>query len=222
MKTFLLPHRPLALVFDIDNTLYHDEGYLREQTDSQVLKFGRFRRISPEEAREVVDAARTEIFSRTGTRPSLAHTLKALGIPIETSIAWRKEAMQPERYLSFDERLGEMLSRLVGSYRLMALTNNPREIGLRTLRCLGVERFFEDVTGLDSTGESKPSWGPFRHALETMNLEVSMIAMVGDRYDVDLAPVIERGGAGILVESRRDLLGVPGVLKDAYGLSSRH
>ncbi len=222
MKTFLSPRRPLAIIFDIDNTLYHNEAYLREQTDSQVRKFAEIGRTSFEEAQKAVEAAREKISSSTGKRPSLANTLVTLGVSIETSIVWRMEAMRPERYLSRDERLEEMLSRLAEDYRLAALTNNPGEIGLRTLKCLGIARFFDSITGLDAAGESKPSWAPFQHALNNMKVDTGDMVMIGDRYDVDLAPVIERGGSGILVESRDDLLAVAPVLKEAYGLPSRH
>ena len=34
---------------------------------------------------------------------------------------------------------------------------------------------------------------------------VEATVMVGDRWDVDLAPIVERGGSGILVESHEDL-----------------
>ena len=101
------------------------------------------------------------------------------------------------------------------------MTNNPHEIGVRSVRALGVETLFDSVTGLDDSGESKPSWGPFQHALTQLHVPVNGVLMVGDRYDVDLEPVICRGGGAILVESLEDLFRIPDVVREQYALPRR-
>ncbi len=221
MKTQLPPDKPRALLFDIDNTLYHHREYGEGQIAGQIHRFARHRRISDADAQSLVEAERQRLIRDEGRRPSLANTLAALGVPISESITWRKEEIHPERYLRRDDDLAGMMALLSGSYRLAALTNNPRDIGLRTLRCLGIGDYFEHVTGLDCSGESKPSWPPFQHILDALSLAVGETVMIGDRYDVDLAPMIERGGYGILVTNREELLGISAILEEAYGISSR-
>lgn len=221
MKTQLPTDKPRALLFDIDNTLYHHREYVDGQIEGQIRRFARHRGISDAEAHSLIEAERGKLTRDEGRRPSLANTLQSLGVPISESITWRKEEIHPERYLGRDEELSKMVAGLSRSYRLAALTNNPREIGVRTLRCLGIGDYFEHVTGLDSSGESKPSWSPFQHILDALFLPIGETVMIGDRYDVDLAPMIERGGYGILVTNREELLGISAVLEEAYGISSR-
>lgn len=221
MKTFLQPNPPRALLFDIDNTLYRNDEYVDAQITGQIERFAEERNISPSEARSVVEHAKDELERSEGSRPSLANTLVALGVPISVSVAWRLERIVPESYLVQDEEIGSALSALKEVFPLAALTNNPQEIGIRSLQAIGIAHHFESVTGLDSSGESKPSWGPFAHALAALRVEASEVVMVGDRYAVDLEPIVCRGGGAVLIESREDVLSLPSLFRDHYGLSIR-
>lgn len=221
MKTFLQPDKPHALLFDIDNTLYRNDEYIRSQVDGQIRRFCEVRGIDPAEGHALVRQTKAELERVEGRRPSLANTLVALGVPIADSIQWRLELIVPETFLSVDDALHQTLSRLRGHVPLAALTNNPHEIGVRSLRALGIDALFDAVTGLDDSGESKPSWGPFQHALTQLHVPVGGVLMIGDRYDVDLEPVICRGGGAILVESREDVSCIPDLLEERYALSGR-
>jgi FMN phosphatase YigB (HAD superfamily) len=221
MKTVFSPDRPHALLFDIDNTLYRNDEYVRNQNEGQIERYAKVRGITGDEGKRAVERARTELERKEGRRPSLAQTLVSLGIPIRESIIWRRELIVPERYLEDDPEVRSALLRLSPHFRLAALTNNPREIGVRSLEALGIADLFESVTGLDDSGESKPSWGPFAHALAALGVEIGKLLMVGDRYDVDLDPVVCRGGSAILVESRADLLAIPQLLEERYALPDR-
>lgn len=221
MKTYLQSQPPQALLFDIDNTLYRDERYVQIQIESQIGGFAEERGISLPEANTIIDRTKNEIQSSGGRRPSLANTLVALGIPIANSVAWRRERIVPEEYLAPDEQTVATIETLHRILPIAALTNNPVEIGERSLHALGIDRFFVSVTGLDSTWESKPSWGPFRHALKSLGITAEEVLIVGDRYDVDLDPILRAGGSGILVESAGDLHLIPEILGEKYGLSER-
>nr|MDA3949882.1 HAD family hydrolase [Spirochaeta sp.] len=131
------------------------------------------------------------------------------------------ELISPEAFLSPDPALHVTLSHLRAHFPLAALTNNPHEIGVRCLRALGIGALFDTVTGLDDSGESKPSWGPFQHALTQLHVPVNGVLMIGDRYDVDLEPVICRGGGAILVETREDVSRIPDVVGERYALPGR-
>lgn len=221
MKTFLEPEHPRALLFDIDNTLYRDDSYVDAQISSQIRRFAEERGLSTDEARALIDRTKAELQRSDGRRPSLANTLVALGIPIADSVRWRRELIRPEDHLTVDTEVARVISRLSEHFQIGALTNNPAEIGDRTLSVLGIARFFRTVSGLDTAGESKPSWAPFEEALRALGSDVGETIMIGDRYDVDLEPVICRGGGGILIESRRDILALPDVLSERYALPGR-
>ena len=216
MKTFLLPTPPLCVLFDIDNTLYRNDEYVQRQIGGQIERFAKERGLTVTEAERMVDHTRAELERVDGRRPSLANTLVALGVPIETSVTWREEEIEPESYLTRDESVRTMLQTLRSRFRIAALTNNPRSIGMRALHALDIADMFEAVMGIDMARESKPSWKPFELLLEALESDVATVVMIGDRYDVDLEPVIVRGGGAILVENRDDLLSIPNVLEAAY------
>lgn len=212
MKNFPPSQTPEALLFDIDNTLYRHSGYVFTQVDLLIRRLAEHRGESLELVRTLVSRTREQITARTGRKPSLGNTFVALGIPISTSVAWRTELMRPEDYLQPDPELGELLGVLRTRYRLGAITNNPEAIGRRTLEVLGVSEFFDVLVGLDTTMESKPAWEPFDFALRALGVTPASAVVAGDRYEVDLEPMICRGGGGILIETDDDLLRIEEVL----------
>ncbi len=216
MKTFPAPQPPEALLFDVDNTLYRHNRYVYSQVDALISRLAEHRQEPLERTRALVTRTREQITARTGRKPSLGNIFVALGVPISTSVAWRKELMHPEQFLAPDHALQELLDRLSERFRLGAITNNPEEVGRRTLAVLGVERCFHVLVGLDTTMQSKPSWAPFEAALEALETEPTRTIVVGDRYEVDLEPMICRGGGGILIEQDDDLMGIREYLETEY------
>lgn len=213
MTVHRLPKRPKALVFDIDNTLYSNDAYLAAQTDVQVERLAEFTGQSVAETLGSLEKAR-EAYARGhgGAKTSLANAFALLGIPIETSVAWRIELMRPEDYLGRDEALVRCLDALSRRFRLIALTNNPVEVGRRTLERLGVDAFFPEIVGLDTCGLSKPSPEPFKEAVRRLGLPPAACVSIGDRFDVDLKVPLELGMGAIEVSGVEDVYRLPGVL----------
>ena len=213
MKSYLTGVVPEAILFDIDNTLYRHDEFVHLQV--QVLK----ERLAVDRKQDLgvverdVAATRKQMTATNGIRPSLGLVFKEMGIPIEVSVAWREELTHPEAYLQADPSLRTVLVQLQQEYRLGALTNNPTSVGWRTLDVLGVRDLFPFVVGLDTTFCSKPQWQPFQAALDLLKVDVTALLMVGDRYDVDIKPVVDRGGSGVLVEGESELNQLPGLLQ---------
>lgn len=212
MKTFLDGTAFRAVLFDIDNTLYRDARYVDHQIEVLIERLAEHRHEAVEQTQRLVHRTREELERRDGRRPSLGNTFVALGIPIKLSVAWREELIVPEKFLSADPALRSILELISSRFRLLAITNNPVTIGRRTLEVLGVSDLFETVVGLDTSHQSKPAWGPFERALEVIGAEPSETVVVGDRYDVDLEPMIVRGGSGVLLEHDDDLAQLPTIL----------
>src|SRR5512133_2710511 len=134
MLVHRLPKKPKALIFDIDNTLYTNEAYGEAQTEVQIERLAEFTGQSVAETKAALERVRAEYaLDNGGAKTSLANAFALLGIPIETSVAWRIELLKPEDFLSRDERLERTLQALSRRFRLIALTNNPVEVGRRTL-----------------------------------------------------------------------------------------
>jgi phosphoglycolate phosphatase/putative hydrolase of the HAD superfamily len=214
MITYTLPARVHGLIFDMDLTLYRNEAYYASQVNNQVV-------LLAEELGWPVEAleARLKEWDRTfrqdnrGKKPSFGNTLLgALGYPIEKSVELRRRAVRPEDYLVEDPRLEAALAELQPLFRLVLVTNNPSDIAVRTLRVLGVQKYFPQIVGLETTGHSKPHPAAFDLAYQSLGLPPEQVVSVGDRFPVDIEVPLERGSGGILVESMDDVYSLPRIL----------
>ncbi|MEX2442672.1 MAG: HAD family hydrolase [Alkalispirochaeta sp.] len=215
MKQHLRAGSFRAILFDIDNTLYRDDRYAQWQIDVLIEYFARYRQLDLATAHRMIDGTREVITTRTGRRPSLGNTMEELGISISLGVDWRRELVDPHRFLNPDPELAILLQTLSARYRLAALTNNPADVGWASLDALGIAEQFPLVVGLDTTWHSKPDWEPFEAALAAVECSAEETLMVGDRFDVDVAPLLDHGGSGIIVECREDVFLIPVILDEA-------
>ncbi len=212
MTVYSIPGRIQTIIFDIDSTLYTNDAYAREQIDVQLRRYAAIRGISEAEARAQVWEYREKYAAEHGTAVSLGNTLAAFGIPIETSIEWRKTLLEPQRFLGPDVRLQNVLAALSARFRLAAVTNNPVLPASKTLAAHGVGSFFPDIVGLDTCGVSKPHPEPFLLAAKKTDARPQNCLAVGDRYDIDIALPLELGMGGVLVTGVEDVYRLPALL----------
>ncbi|MCR4631488.1 MAG: HAD family hydrolase [Treponema sp.] len=206
MKFYNLPENPKAFIFDIDSTLYTNSAYAFEQVDCQVREFARQRRISADQARKMVaDYRRKYAAENDGRKISLGNTLLAFGVPIQQSVEWRKDLLEPADFLSRDENLIAELSLLSEHFKLICVTNNPVLPARKTLDAIGVSSFFPEIVGLDTCFKSKPALEPFQTACKILDVKENQIIAVGDRYDMDISLPLEMGMGGILVSGVEDV-----------------
>ncbi len=200
MKTYNLPENPEAFIFDIDSTLYTNSHYAFEQVDCQVRQYAKDLGITADEARKkVADYRKKFAEEHNGSKVSLGNTLLAFGIPIEQSVKWRKELLEPKDFLGKDEQLIETLSDLSQKAKMVCVTNNPVLPARKTLDALGISEFFPEIIGLDTCYKSKPAVEPFEKAVEYLGVDPKNCVAVGDRYDLDIAIPLDMGMGGILV-----------------------
>jgi len=202
MKIYKIPTDLRAFIFDIDSTLYTNQAYAFEQVDCQVRQFAKERGISADEARRMVADYRKKFAAEhEGSKVSLGNTLLAFGVPIEQSVQWRRELLEPADFLGRDERLIETLKGLQEKYQLICVTNNPVLPARKTLDAIGISEFFPEIVGLDTCFKSKPALEPFETAVERLGggIKAENCLAVGDRYDMDIKLPLEMGMGGILV-----------------------
>jgi len=210
MKIINLKKPINGIIFDIDQTLYDNLGYYNSQKRLLIEKTAAFLHKSYSKTLELMEDFQKEYAEKNeGKEQSLGNTLLALGIDFQANIDWRNELFRPEDFLSYDKDLYITLTILANKCLITAVTNNPVDIGKRTLKALGVEEFFLTVIGIDSTGVSKPSMLPFEKAANAMHLPFQTIVTVGDRMDVDIDIPVKAGMSGILVESVGDIYKLP-------------
>lgn len=212
MRIYKIPEQISCIIFDIDSTLYTHGEYAREQVDIQIRRFADLRGMSAEEGRTLVADFRAEYERTNGKKISLGNALTHFGIPIEESIRWREELIDPGLFLVRDLRLRQTLEQLGGSCYLAAVTNNPVKPARATLEALQVQDLFKTLIGLDTTKVSKPHAKPFLMAAEAAGAKPERCLSVGDRYDIDIALPLELGMGGILVDGVEDVYGIPDLL----------
>ena len=220
MKIYKIPTDLKAFIFDIDSTLYTNQAYAFEQVDCQVRQFAKERRITADEARRMVADYRKKFAAEhEGSKVSLGNTLLAFGVPIEQSVEWRRQLLEPADFLGRDEELIETLKILQSKYQLICVTNNPVLPARKTLDAIGVSDFFPEIVGLDTCYKSKPALEPFQTAVERLSksacagggnsLSAENCLAVGDRYDMDIKLPLEMGMGGILVSGVEEVYQIP-------------
>ena len=213
MKIYKIPEVLRAFIFDIDSTLYTNQAYAFEQVDCQVRQFAKERGITADQARKMVADYRKKFAAEhNGSKVSLGNTLLAFGVPIEQSVEWRRNLLEPADFLSRDDKLIETLHKLSSKYQLICVTNNPVLPARKTLDAIGVSDFFPQIVGLDTCFKSKPALEPFQTAVNILGVQASECLAIGDRYDMDIALPLEMGMGAVLVSGVEDVYNLPSVV----------
>jgi phosphoglycolate phosphatase/putative hydrolase of the HAD superfamily len=209
MTCYQIPKEIRGIIFDMDSTLYTNEAYQQFQIDAVIERLAERKNLSFEVMNAQIETYRSEWEKTHGRKTSLGNACLAFGISIEESARWREELYHPEDFLSEDIRLQKTIEVLKRAFSLSIVTNNSVVVAKKTLAVLGIDRFFEHIIGLDTTGFSKPHEAPFLRAAQEMKVSVKQCISVGDRYDIDLAVPLSLGMGGILVEGAEDVYKLP-------------
>jgi putative hydrolase of the HAD superfamily len=193
------PRRPVALAFDLDNTLW-DIGPVIERAE-QALHDWLARHYPRVTRHHTIDSMRERRMAVAERRPDLAHDFTALrklalhehaeeaGYPASmVELAFERfyhERNQVELY----EDVLPALDRLRKGYRLLALTN-----GNADLRRIGIDHYFELIVTARSVGHAKPDARIFAALLAGAALAPGELLYVGDE---PVADVEGPRGAGI-------------------------
>ncbi len=211
MTIYSLPARIAAVIFDIDSTLYTCPPYAEAQIRGQIARLAERLGKSPEGTESMIEGYRAAwSAAHGGKKLSLGNAFVAFGVPIEESVRWRTELINPADYLTEDAALRAALAALSDHVPLGVVTNNPVAVGRKTLAALGVEGLFRSVIGLDTCGVSKPHEAPFLEAAAALGAAPAACVAVGDRFDIDLALPLKLGMGGVLVDGVEDVYGLPG------------
>jgi phosphoglycolate phosphatase/putative hydrolase of the HAD superfamily len=208
MKIFALPEQKdnLALLFDMDCTLYTHDEYAQTQIDLPIERLAKIQGKTFEQMNaEIAGFRKNWAESHGGKAVSLGNTLLSFGISIEEIIKWREELYRPEDYLVRDDKLRSTLLHLASGFSLAVVTNNPVSVAFRTLSVLGVHDILQKIVGLDTCYLSKPNEAILLKAAQICGSSVQQCVSIGDRYDIDIALPLELGMGGILVNGVEDV-----------------
>jgi FMN phosphatase YigB (HAD superfamily) len=192
-----------AIIFDLDGTLYDTEGLDEENETAAIQSLVEFKRIEPADAKSLLDKSRN---STTG-KISLSKSLYLLGVPDPVFKSHQLRLLNPERHIFQDEELVSVIRSLKNDFSISIYTNSRREIVPRILMAIGfsVDDFDQIVAGGD-VGEPKPSATEMAKVVRNLGLNPEDCYMVGDRWQVDLAPAEDVGLKTVQVNSRNQLV----------------
>ncbi len=203
-----LPHALLAVFFDMDGTLYHDEvinqRYRQAALDLLVERFS----ITATEAKARFDEQRKRMTAQNGYKPSITRSLHGLGIDWPD---WNREALarlEIEDRLRPDHHLAQGLKSLRSRVKLSVVTNNSGPMTKKTLRYLGLSDCFDDVVSITVSEHMKPDEAIYHCALSRLGLsdKGANCLVVGDRYEIDLLPGENLGMVSRLCQTRVRLM----------------
>ena len=178
-----------AVIFDLDNTLVDFMAMKRQAIDAAIhAMIDAGLNLSQEEVKARID----EIYKERGMEfqnvfDQLLYDefnkvdYKILSAGVISYRRAREAALVPYPHVYMT--LMELLKR---GFRLAVVSDAPgREAWLR-LCYLNFHHIFHSVVTFDDTGERKPNPGPFRKALELLNVKPEEALMIGDWAERDM------------------------------------
>ena len=116
-----------------------------------------------------------------GRKQSMGNIFLNFGVTIKQNADWRSELFEPEKYLENDSQLITLMEDISLNYKIVAVTNNSNVIARRTLKIIGILKYFQFIIALDNSLVSKPNPIPFKMAKE--KLEYHIIAVAIEKQD---------------------------------------
>lgn len=207
-----------TVLFDLDDTLHDDtlafttaaEEVAREVSaehgiDALALKDayvaeaeGFWQRLTGDQVRTRMSQLRTTMWS---------NALRSMGLQ-DATLAERSainyNAYRQKYFSLFPGALDLLRDLRARGKRLGLLTNGFSETHREKIALLQITEYFDAIFLADEVGMVKPDPLLFAHACQKLNSAPSQSAMVGDRYDRDIAGAIEAGLYTVWVNVRNE------------------
>lgn len=194
------------IIFDLDGTLYESPVIYEKFAAAAYHTYAQVFHVPEETARRRLEERREELKRQKGYAVPYTLALLSYGIDIETWHRMNADYFNPRDFLQPDHALRRFLLELKKKYRLAVLTNNSDIQTRRILEALTLDEIFDHVFTYNSFHLLKPDLAILKNVLMVMKAQPEECLMIGDRYEVDLAPAHAigmqtaeaRGSTGIL------------------------
>lgn len=195
-----------ALLFDLDGTLYVNNDLGREINLSACRYLAGLKGISAAAADALLRESRQWLSAVSGVDSTLSRACMELGGDIVELHRHFAAEVRPERFLTRDGRVVELLAALGGRFELHIYTNNNRALADRIMELLGIAGLFRQVFTIEDTWRPKPDRATLDKILRQIGREPAECLFIGDRYDIDLRLPAAMGCAVFLANSVQELL----------------
>lgn len=195
-----------SIVFDLDGTLYVNEGVRDEieQVACDLVASGRG--LTTAQGCHVLRSTRQKLTEEAGCEPALSLVCAELGIELAEFHQALQDRVRPELYLNNDTALQHLLSSLAERYNLFIYTNNNYPLAQKILALLGVEHLFNRLYTIEFCWQPKPDSQALDQVLNDIGGPPESFLFIGDRQHIDLLPPAEKGISTLLVRQVADLL----------------
>ncbi|MFJ8962105.1 HAD family hydrolase [Lentzea sp. NPDC102401] len=197
---------PRLVVFDLDGTLYPKEAYAEQVLAVIGRMFVELQGASEAHAEAKVAELR-EAMRTNWSGTSTTSFVRANGFDVAQWLEYRETHLSIADGLRRDDGVVRELGRLRKVVPIVLLTNNTRGSMEAILGKVGIgtEGFTEVFSSEDSRDTPKPDPRAFQVVLDRLGVPAEGTWSVGDRVDIDIAPLQRLGGSGIAVDGPADL-----------------
>jgi FMN phosphatase YigB (HAD superfamily) len=198
--------RPQLAIFDLDGTLYPRERYVEQVLAAIARGFVELRGATPQYAQEQIDVLRDKMRANWGGTSTTAFVIEH-GFGVEEWQDFRARNLAVANGVCPDPTVIAQLARLRPHMPIALLTNNTRTSARDILRSIGLpDDAFDAVISAEDVGETpKPAPAAFGVVLAKLGVPAAHAWGIGDRYDIDVGPLRDLGGSGIVVSGPTEL-----------------
>ncbi len=206
-----------VLILDLDDTLYSNEALkqavLKQWHDFMILKIKKRLKISQRQAAVLLEKEKQKItaefqnaYSRKPTFTEIAESIASdYDLSVKDWERFKDSRVKPEEYLSYDQRLINVLDFLAGKYTLVLVSNNTRFQAIQILYALGVKDY-KKYFKIFKTSARKPSTHIFQYAAQQLSVLPEQCVSIGDSYEKDIKPALNLGMHGIHISSYKEFI----------------
>jgi len=215
MRVFDNGSRPHLVVFDLDGTLYPRERYVDLVLDVISRGLVELSGATSDAARSRVAVLRA-MMEENWDDTSTTTFMIAEGVNAAKWRDFRTQHLDIASGLTPDDRVVGHVAHLRRHVPVALLTNNTRALADQILQKIGFpDDAFDGVIGAEDLGLGfKPSPAAFQAVVDRLGVPARNTWGIGDRYDIDVAPLAALGGAGVIVSGPTEIGGAVRFLID--------
>lgn len=196
------------IIFDLDGTLYSSDLYIPKYYRFTLETIQKYFDISREEAKKLLSSK--NIFEyQAENSGSVTELMIELGFPKNKWNEYRNMNFYPDVKGSKDVVDHNLIEYLSGRFMLFLLTNNTELITRKILKDIRInESCFSKIVTSDFKGGNEDSFNKkngFKYIQKMSGFSYASMLSVGDRYNVDIEPLLKLGGNGILINNPKEL-----------------
>ena len=189
--------KPKAVIFDTDNTLYPYKPAHEAALKEVVIKAQNLLKVNKEDFLEAFKISRKKVKTQLGNTAAshsrllyFQKTIEQLGMGTRIFLTLDLEQTYWRTFLAntrlFDD-VKEFLQLLKSQgVKTANITDLTAQIQFRKIMFFGLDEFFDYVVSSEEAGANKPDSKPFEIALSKLNIDPSMIWMIGDNLINDI------------------------------------